>query len=93
MLLNALEASTEGDHVKIWAEATPQNDTVFGVWNNAAIDVDVQQRLFQKNFSTKKKKGRGLGTYSMKLFGEEILKGKVSFSSEEGKGTNFYLTI
>ncbi len=93
MLLNALEASPEGATVKIWAESTPHNETVFAVWNKAVIHEDVKHRLFQKNFSTKKKTGRGLGTYSMKLFGEEILKGKVSFFSEAGRGTTFYLKL
>lgn len=93
MLLNALEASDEGDSVKIWTESTPKNETVFSVWNNTVISDDLKQRLFQKNFSTKKKKGRGLGTYSMKLFGEEILKGEVYFSSEKENGTTFYLKL
>ncbi|MGL1931170.1 MAG: HAMP domain-containing histidine kinase [Desulfotalea sp.] len=93
MILNAFEASCEGETVKVSAEILSQEEIVFAVWNNAVIHDDVKQRLFQKNFSTKNKKGRGLGTYSMKLFGEEILKGQVYFSSEEGKGTTFNLKI
>ncbi|MCG8333275.1 MAG: ATP-binding protein, partial [Proteobacteria bacterium] len=37
--------------------------------------------------------GRGLGTYSMKLLGEEFLGGKVAFSSTEEKGTEFTITL
>jgi len=44
--------------------------------------------LFQRSFSTKGE-GRGLGTYSIKLYTERYLKGTVSFSSAEGEGTVF----
>ena len=35
----------------------------------------------------------GLGTYSMKLFGEKYLKGKVWFESSKEKGTIFFIEI
>ena len=34
-------------------------------------------RIFQRSFSTKAERGRGLGTYSMKLLGEGYLHGRV----------------
>lgn len=40
--------------------------------------------VFKRYFSTKSKSGRGIGTYSMKLFGERYLGGKVGFYCSEG---------
>lgn len=37
--------------------------------------------------------GRGWGTYSMKLLGEKILRGRVNFTSSEKNGTTFQLSI
>lgn len=91
MIINALEASSENESVKVWIEH--ENDYVsFQVWNAQAIPKDVQKRIFQCNFSTKDQPGRGFGTYSMKLLGERILGGKVAFSSSENQGTTFVLT-
>jgi sensor histidine kinase regulating citrate/malate metabolism len=50
-------------------------------------------RIFQRNYSTKSDSGRGLGTYSMKLFGETYLGGKVDFTSSESEGTTFHLRL
>jgi signal transduction histidine kinase len=54
---------------------------------------EVQARIFQRSFSTKAQRGRGLGTYSMKLLGERYLGGAVSFVSAAGTGTVFSVTL
>ncbi|MFT5730593.1 MAG: hypothetical protein ACI8PB_004778 [Desulforhopalus sp.] len=89
MLLNALEATEEGQEVKVWFE---KSDTfiTFKIWNMRTIADKTANRIFERNFTTKGKSGRGLGTYSMKYFGEKILKGEVSFSSTAEGGTTFY---
>jgi signal transduction histidine kinase len=88
MVLNALEATETGGVVKLWAE--PREGAVaFCVWNRSAIPAEVRRRLFQRNFSTKAEAGRGIGTFSMKLLGEDILGGDVSFTSSEADGTVF----
>ena len=87
MIVNALEATPEGGTVKVWVEE--QEAPVFCVWNDAVIPQEVALRIFQRSFSTKGQAGRGIGTYSMKLFGEKILGGKVSFTSRSGEGTTF----
>jgi sensor histidine kinase regulating citrate/malate metabolism len=51
---------------------------------------EVQLQLFQRSFSTKGR-GRGIGTYSIKLLTEKYLRGKVDFISNEGTGTTFNL--
>ena len=55
------------------------------------IPDEYQQRIFQRDFSTKGT-GRGLGTYSMQLL-SRLLSGDVDFISETGNGTRFTLTL
>jgi K+-sensing histidine kinase KdpD len=86
------------------AEATPENGTIviyckkksgialFSISNKGMIPRDVQLQIFQRSYSTKGI-GRGLGTYSMKLFGENYLKGKVYFTSNEKNGTTFTIEL
>lgn len=88
MLTNALEASPENGEVKIWLEMDGEFLN-FNVWNAQEIPADVALRLFQRNFSTKGQSGRGIGTYSMKLFGEENLGGQVKFTTSKEGGTTF----
>jgi len=88
MIINALEATENGGTVRVWAEQ--KRDLLnFCVWNAGAIPPEVSIRIFQRNFSTKSQAGRGIGTYSMKLFGENILGGHVSFKSSNKDGTVF----
>jgi signal transduction histidine kinase len=53
----------------------------------------VRPRIFQRSFSTKASRGRGLGTYGMKLFGERHLGGRVSFTTGEAEGTVFAIEL
>jgi signal transduction histidine kinase len=88
MLINAFEASQPGDTVKITVE-TETKSLSFDVWNKQPIPQAIAKRIFQRNFSTKDEFGRGFGTYSMKLLGEKILGGNVTFTSSEADGTTF----
>jgi signal transduction histidine kinase len=92
MMLNALEASDPGDEVRVWAEQSEAN-IVFCVWNSQVIEPEIAKRIFQRNFSTKSEIGRGLGTYSMKLLGENFMHGTVHFTSTEADGTIFRLSL
>jgi K+-sensing histidine kinase KdpD len=92
MITNALEASGENGTVKVWVEQN-SNMVSFCVWNGSSIPEDIALRVFQRNFSTKDGAGRGIGTYSMKLFGENILGGKVDFISSLQDGTTFRISI
>jgi C4-dicarboxylate-specific signal transduction histidine kinase len=87
MLKNALEASN-GEET-ICAGCHHRGDrAVVWVRNRGVIPEAVQFQLFQRFFSTKGK-GRGIGTYSMKLLTERYLGGEVAFSSDTQKGTEF----
>lgn len=92
MVTNALEASPEGGTAKISVEPL-SNSISFCVWNAGAIPEDIARRIFQRNFSTKGAAGRGFGTYSMKLFGEQVLGGSVRFTTSETEGTTFRFTL
>lgn len=92
MVVNALEASEDGDTVRLWAEPDEECIT-FCVWNRQPIPPSVAPRIFQRNFSTKGGTGRGLGTFIMKLLGETYLGGTVSFTTSEAEGTVFRLRL
>jgi len=86
MVLNALEASKIGDTVTIWTHCSAEHVQIH-VTNPGEMPLEVQLHLFKRSFSTKEKEGRGLGTYSMMLFGERYLGGKVSFRCTSGMTT------
>lgn len=92
MLTNAFEATDHGGHAKL-SVVNGEGGTTFMIWNAGEIPPEIRPRIFQRHFSTKEGQGRGLGTYSMKLFGEKVLHGKVDFSSSKESGTTFRLTI
>jgi signal transduction histidine kinase len=92
MIKNALEAIFDGETVRVRFERQG-GDPVFLVHNPGAVPPEVAMRIFQRSFSTKKGKGRGIGTYSMKLFGEKFLGGKVSFQTSEKGGTIFSIRL
>jgi len=91
MAVNAVEASFMGDIITLSARIEGQNIR-FQVHNPGQIPEAIQSRIFQRSFSTKGTSGRGLGTYAMKLFGEEVLHGKVGFDTGPA-GTTFWILI
>jgi signal transduction histidine kinase len=87
LVKNALEAVDEGGAVTLGSYA--KGDSVcFTVHNLTVMPDKVQRQIFTRSFSTKES-GRGLGTYSIKLFTEKYLRGKVSFVSDAKEGTRF----
>ncbi|MBN2801467.1 MAG: PAS domain-containing sensor histidine kinase [Deltaproteobacteria bacterium] len=91
MLVNAFEASEIDDTIKVSLSDDEQKVRI-SVWNRTEIDKNVKPRIFQRNISTKDERGRGIGTYSMKFFGEDILGGKVEFKSDQN-GTEFSVSV
>lgn len=92
MVLNALEATDCGGTVKVFIEPAGHAVT-FCVWNRKPIPQKDALRIFTRNFTTKKESGHGLGTYSMKFFGEKVLGGLVNFTTSESEGTTFRLSL
>jgi hypothetical protein len=92
LVKNALEEIPVGETVTMFCEST--EDTIaFCVHNPGVMLPEVQHQVFQRSFSSKGTDGRGIGTYSVKLFGERYLKGAVNFVSREPEGTTFRLTL
>jgi len=92
MVTNAFEATDKGGEVRFWIDRG-KNTVTFFVWNKKAIPEDIRQRIFQRHFTTKDGAGRGIGTFSMKLLGEDFLRGKVDFTTSEQEGTVFSFTV
>lgn len=93
MLTNALEATADHGTVKAWFEREAGGALAFCVWNDAEIPEPVRGRIFQRSFTTKEGSGRGIGTYAMRLIGERLLGGRVSFTSSGNDGTTFRFCI
>ena len=88
---NALEACSEGGTIQMGSRIMDKN-VRFWVNNMGVIPEDIQNQLFQRSFSTKGK-GRGIGTYSIKLLTTHYLGGEVAFKSNLEEGTTFYIHI
>ncbi|MFW5860511.1 MAG: sensor histidine kinase [Planctomycetota bacterium] len=91
MAVNACEETPPGGRVRIWVEAT-DDEVIIAVHNPGEIDPDIALRVFERHFSTKEEVGRGLGTYAMKLFGEQLLGGRVWFGTGPA-GTTFRFAL
>ena len=92
LLRNAVEATRPGGVVAM--TATESDAAVeLGIHNPGIMPEPVQLQVFQRSFSTKGGTGRGLGTYSARLFVERFLGGHVSFSSGDPDGTTFRIEL
>ena len=87
MLKNAVEAVPPGTTVRAGVEAVGESIR-FRVWNPTGMSREAELHVFERSFSTKAA-GRGLGTYSMKLLGEQYLEGTLSFETSPEAGTTF----
>ena len=91
MVKNGLEASGEGETVRLACKSS-KTGIEFLVHNPRYMPRHIQLQVFQRSFSTKGP-NRGLGTYSMKLLGEQYLRGKVTFTTSEEIGTTFKIWL
>ncbi|MBI2894227.1 MAG: histidine kinase [Deltaproteobacteria bacterium] len=92
MLKNAYEATQEGGTVRLGARPAGGGCELY-VWNAGEIPARVASQIFQRSFTTKTGRGRGLGTFSMKLFGERYLGGTVAFETSADAGTTFSIRL
>ena len=91
MLRNALEAGSPGGPVTLGCSREGSSCS-FWVHNPGTIPAETRRHIFRRYFSTKGR-DRGLGTYGMKLLTEEYLKGRVTFTTDEPRGTRFTVTL
>jgi signal transduction histidine kinase len=92
MVMNAIEALPQGGQARIWHEHQAGRSR-FVVHNPGCMPPEVADRVFQRSFSTKADRGRGLGTYKMKLLGESVLGGRVGFTTSWEVGTQFFIDL
>lgn len=93
MVKNASEATPVGHTFNILASVDEAGEYfTFSVHNEGVIPEDMRKNVFTFGNSTKGT-NRGIGTYSMRLFGENYLHGKVWFTTDEKEGTTFYLRL
>ncbi len=90
-LKNALEATAPGGEI-FFRMKCDDTSVVFEICNDSVMPEEVRSQIFQRSFSTKGP-GRGIGTYSLRLIVEHYLGGKVSFSSRDGEGTIFRISL
>ena len=91
MIKNAIEASNKESLVTIKTHVDKKYVKLM-IHNEGYIPEEIQAKIFKRSFSTKGK-GRGLGTYSMKLFTEKYLSGMIDFESLEKSGTTFLVKL
>lgn len=91
MVKNALEASSAGQTVTLAVKKSDQK-LKFSVHNPKFIPREIEMQVFMRSFSTKGTQ-RGLGTYSMKILGEQYLGGTVNFTTSEQEGTTFFIVL
>lgn len=91
MLRNALEVTLPGATVRLGA-APAGTGCEFWCWNEGVIPAEIQRQMFQRSFSTKGS-GRGIGSYSLRLFVEVYLGGRVDFTSTRSAGTRFFVWL
>lgn len=87
MLKNAFEATPEKGTVSVTISEI-DGKVHFSVHNPGFIAPEITKRLFEPFYSTKGK-GRGWGTYGMKLLTERYLDGKIDFETSPEAGTTF----
>lgn len=91
LIKNALEASQKGQTVLV--SYSNDHGPVIAVHNDTAMSEEIRLQMFQRSFSTKEGRGRGVGTYSVKLLTERFLQGTVEFVSTPGEGTTFTICL
>ena len=92
LVKNAVEAAPKGSVITLSSQVT-ENGLLICVNNPGTMSESVQHQLFTRSFTTSGERGRGLGTYSIKLLTERYLNGHVTFESSEGTGTIFKIEL
>jgi len=92
LVKNALEAVNIGEEVVV-SVVDGGEQVTFLITNPGVIPDQIQRQLFSRTVSSKSAHGRGIGTYSAKLFTERYLAGHIGFVSTGTEGTRFWITI
>ena len=92
LVKNAVEAISPGERVTVRAAGRRRGDRVRGAQSRSHAGRGAAADL-SALLSTKEGHGRGVGTYSIRLFTERHLRGHVNFESCEPEGTTFRVRV
>ena len=93
LALNAVQAMPSGGKLNIRAHADEQTKDILITVKDTGVGIpeEIKPKLFTPMMTTKAK-GQGLGLAVVKRM-VEALDGKISFETEEGKGTKFIIEL
>ncbi|TYQ18347.1 UNVERIFIED_CONTAM: phospho-acceptor domain-containing protein [Acetivibrio alkalicellulosi] len=96
LISNAIESYSNKANgvVEFMVNLDSQDNIIISVKDfGKGIPLDIQNKLFNKMCTTKGIKGTGIGLYISKNIIEGEFNGKLTFESEEGIGSTFYIII
>ena len=93
LVKNSLQASEDEERsiINIDVEQVNKRINIQVEDNGSGIPVELQARIFEPNF-TSKSTGMGLGLTMVRKMIEEY-QGTITFKSDEGKGTTFFISL
>lgn len=92
LVINAAQASKENSQVILKLQYGPQFCEIHVIDEGGGIPKKIQNSIFLPGF-TSKPKGNGLGLYSCQNIIEKMHGGTISFTSDEGKGSEFTIRL
>lgn len=98
ILANAIDALEEtqssNPEIRIKTSVTNQEIEIQIADNGIGMSLEIQQKIFDRFFTTKALgKGTGIGLLISRQIVEEKHKGQLRFMSQEGRGTEFTITL
>ena len=92
LAINAAQASTEGSPITLKLAFVPGYCEIHVIDQGCGIPEAITYSVFKPGF-TSKPKGNGLGLYSCQNIVEKMHNGQISFTSVEGKGSEFTIRL
>ena len=95
MISNAIQAYQGKPEQTIELTAYQDNSNIIiSIQDHASgLPKKIQDKLFKEMVTTKGKNGTGLGLYMSYSTIKGNFKGDITFETEEGKGTTFYIIL
>lgn len=95
LIINAIQAYDEkGGIVEVHISKAPNNMCMIKIVDYAGgIPISIRDCVFKNILTTKGTKGTGLGLYLAYSVIKGEFSGEITFDSEEGIGTTFYITL
>jgi hypothetical protein len=92
LVLNAAEALSEGGHVRVTTHGEGNWAVLTVADNGCGMSADFIANGLFRPFQTTKKNGLGIGMFQSKMI-VEAHGGRISVSSDPGKGTTFQVLL